>query len=252
MNYNNKLDHYKGNELLVSRIEDWINQTERYHDSIVTPFLNEKEQLVVKRVCGKRIHFVFDGGYPYAQMAKVIFSVNEETVQSDVVCLTATYNKRFSTLTHRDVLGALMNLNINRNQFGDLWVDDNRIVLYTSMNLVPFIQMNCTRISRCDVQFEISPVKLIQVLKKRVFTAIISSPRLDNVVSSLAKLSRTQAQVMIQAQKVSINHEILVESSKLCNNDDTISIRGVGRFVYLGILKNTKKERILVEFEQYI
>lgn len=249
---NNKLDHYKGNELLVSRIEDWINQAKRYHDSIVTPFLNEKEVAIVKKICGNRINFTLDGGYSNAQMAKVVFSVDDEPVQSDVVCLMATYNERFIKLTHRDVLGALMNLNIQRNQFGDLWVDGNKIVLYTSKNLVNFIMNNCTRISKCDIQFEISSNNLVQVINKKAFTAIISSQRLDNVVSALAGVSRTQAQVLIRAQKVSINHEILVETSKLCNNDDTISIRGVGRFVYLGILKNTKKERILVEFEQYV
>jgi RNA-binding protein YlmH len=243
------LEHYKGNESFVARVQDWINQAERYHKPIVTPFLNETECFIVEKICGKQIPYRFDGGSKDATLKRVIFF--DEDGFSLVVCLVATFNTKFETISHRDVLGSLMNIGIERNQIGDLWVDDNRIVCYTTDTQGDYIIQNCTRIKRSSIQFSESPIHYEQVIKKEKFTVTISSERLDNVVSAMMQKSRTIAQEYIQSQKVRVNHEILEETSKLCNNGDTISIRGVGKFIYLGKIKTTRKDRYLVEFEKY-
>lgn len=71
---------------------------------------------------------------------------------------------------------------------------------------------------------------------------IVSSLRLDVLVSSFANISRKKAQELIRAGLVKVNHVILEETSYLCNNNSAISIRGHGRFYFNEIVKTTKKD----------
>ena len=65
-------------------------------------------------------------------------------------------------------------------------------------------------------------------------------------------MSRAKAQDWIRAQRVSVNHKILDECDFLCHNEDTISVRGDGRFVLKGQRGQTRSDRIVAEFEQYV
>ena len=64
--------------------------------------------------------------------------------------------------------------------------------------------------------------------------------------------SAAEAQGLIRAQKVSVNHKILDECDFLCHNEDTISVRGYGRFVLKGQRGQTRSDRIVAEFEKYV
>ena len=74
---------------------------------------------------------------------------------------------------------------------------------------------------------------------------IVTHPTL----SAMIQKPRGIAQDLIRDGSVKVNHEILEDSSKLCNNEDTISIRGFGKYIYRGVIKTTKKDRYLIEFE---
>ena len=82
-------------------------------------------------------------------------------------------------------------------------------------------------------------------------TIIAPSLRLDSVVSQLAHCSRSKAKEMLKAQYVKVNDIVLDENTQLCDND-FVSIRKVGRFQYKGIDAKTKKDRLVLRFEQYI
>lgn len=241
----------RGNEYFGIRVHDWIEQAEKYHSPTITPFLNESEVAIVKKICGNKIAYHEDGGYDEANYKRVIFLPNREDDFSLVVCLVATFNPKFNEIGHRDVLGALMNLQIARNQIGDLWVEGNRIILYTTHSQSAYIQQNCTKIKRSSIQFNESSQHYAQVINRIKSTVSVSSERLDAVISAMIQKPRGIAQDLIRDGSVKVNHEILEDSSKLCNNEDTISIRGFGKYIYRGVIKTTKKDRYLIEFEKY-
>ena len=56
----------------------------------------------------------------------------------------------------------------------------------------------------------------------------------------------------IRQEKVQVNHRTLVNTAELCDNDSTISIRGSGRFTFRGVIRHTRKDRIVVGFSQDI
>ena len=90
------------------------------------------------------------------------------------------------------------------------------------------------------------------MFKTKKIKAVIASERADAVVAALAHCSRSEAKQMIRAGLVQFNHVTLVEADELCDNNVTISIRGTGRFTYLGASGRTRKDRITAEFLQSI
>ena len=45
----------------------------------------------------------------------------EEDADMKITCLKATYSSQFATLSHRDLLGALLNLGLERETLGIYW-----------------------------------------------------------------------------------------------------------------------------------
>ncbi len=215
-------------------------------------FLNEEDAARAMHVFEGDPYVRFDGGYPGARKKKVIFLRDEEDDLSDIVCLKAETDQRFRELTHRDVLGALMSLQIERESFGDLWLEDNCIYIYTTEQMGHFLIDHLTRIADLYVSFEMLDEHPVQTFRYREIRAVVSSVRLDAVVSALAHVSRAEAKQMIRQGLVQIDHVTLVDADELCNNNCTVSIRGTGRFIFAGTEYTTRKGRLGVKFLQSI
>ena len=112
-----------------------------------------------------------------------------------------------------------------------------------------FLIDNLTRINQLSVHFHEIQEHPSQVFHTRRMTAIIASERIDALVAGIAHISRSKAKEMIQQGLVQVNHMVLDVPDKVCDNNDTISIRGYGRFKYLGVMKQTRSNRILAEIE---
>ncbi len=223
----------------------WQKQTESF-------FLNEEELAAAQKVFFPSETVRYDGGYPEARKKKVIFSLEGEDDFSDIVCLMAEIDNRFRPIGHRDVLGALMHLQIERDSFGDLWVEDGFVYLYTTEVMGRFLQDNFTRIADQYVSFEALKDRPSQQFRYKEIQAVMSSTRLDAVVSALAHVSRSRAKEMIRQGLVQVDHVTLVDADEVCNNNCKVSIRGAGRFILVGETYRTKKGRIGVKFLQSI
>lgn len=245
------LNHYRGHEEFIRRLNDLVEYSLRTGRCFMTSFLTPSEIAAAQRFLGSEIDYEIDGGYLNAEMARIVLNPAMKKEGEVCACLIARYNSKFVKITHRDVLGALMNLQIERNQFGDLWVEEDRIILYCTAEIKDFIMMNLQQIHRLNVRFEQSPEHIGKVQSFETFTKIVSSCRLDCLVAALSGCSRGKAQEKIRQQFVSVNDEILEDSSYLCNNEDTISIRRVGRFIFVRRLSTTKKEKLVAEFKKY-
>ena len=237
---------------ILVRLKDLQRQSERQNRHIESFFLNEEELAIAQTEFKEWPLLRYDGGYENALKKKAIFLSDEEDGFSDIVCLQADIDQRFRKISHRDILGALMHLQIDRHSFGDFWIEENHIYIYTSSLMAEFLIDNLMRISNLNVSFYLIEDHPEQKFQYKKVTAIVSSLRLDAIVASLAHISRTDAKHMITQGLVQVNHVTLVEPDELCNNNCTISIRGKGRFRYTGSVHKTKKDRIVVEFLESI
>ncbi|MBQ2690262.1 MAG: RNA-binding protein, partial [Solobacterium sp.] len=111
---------------------------------------------------------------------------------------------------------------------------------------------NFTRIADQYVSFEALKERPPQQFRYKEIQAVMSSTRLDAVVSALAHVSRSRAKEMIRQGLVQVDHVTLVDADEVCNNNCKVSIRGAGRFILVGETYITKNGRRGVKFLQSI
>ena len=237
---------------LRAHLEDLEEKSGRWHTHTCSSFLNEEELAAMEKYFPQSDYIVYDGGYDGARKKKIIFRYDAEDDFSDVVCIAAKIDQRFRKIGHRDILGALMHLQIDRHSFGDFWVEDDRIYLYTSKEMAEFLMANLIRINQLSVSFTLLEEHPVQTFQMKEITVVAASERADAIVASLAHVSRAKAKEMIRQGLVQLNHVTLEHPDEVCNNNVTISIRGVGRFVFTGTERTTRNGRIAAVFQQYI
>lgn len=243
-------EHYKGEEIFVKKVLDYQSQALDHQRMILTPFLNPREQEIVKQIIGNQDLIVHSfGGMNNAENQRMIICPSFYDIQKDdfdVVVAEIIYPKQFGSIAHKDVLGALMNLGIKRDCIGDI-DDHDRVFFACTRQTFPFIQDQLTQVKRSKVKIkEVNEEITIQheFIKKTFF---LSSLRLDKVVSSLYRVSRSQASDAIRAGFVKVNHKEVEEVHFLCHNNDMISFKRHGRVKIVVHDRTTKQGNQVIE-----
>lgn len=240
-----------GHEVFISQMKDQIRIFQKQNRPIMTYFLSISEQSILQSMVPKNICLVFDGVYDQAQRKIACFIPEGYEGFSDCVCLHATYNSKFKTLTHSDLLGCLMHSGIERSVIGDLIVQKEDLYIFCKEKISKYIIDNCKQIGKCTVHFEECLDYIITENNKKEIHIMCSSLRLDSVVAQLSHCSRSEALKKIHAGFVKVNDVVLEQNLQLCNND-FVSIRKTGRFQFKEVVSTTKKGRLVLNFDQYI
>lgn len=155
-------------------------------------------------------------------------------------------------LTHRDFLGSIMNLGVEREVIGDIIVRDNVGYVFCLESIAGYIQDNLTRIKHTSVlctPTEEAP----RVMSDAIGMDIqVPSGRIDACVAKVYKMSRGNAVSLIKGKKVYVNGILCESGSYQMAEDDMVSVRGYGRFKYLGVKKTTKKGNLNVNILKLI
>ena len=156
-------------------------------------------------------------------------------------------------LTHRDFLGALLNLGIERDTLGDIIIRDNVGYLFAKDDMAEFITGELSRVKRTDVKARIVDTlpegELYKTEQKRIQ---IQSERLDAVVAKVFSLSREDAQALVKRALVFVNGKETVSSSYTPKVGDKISVRGHGRFIYQGFDSTSRKGKLNAIVSVYV
>lgn len=251
MKSKNIIMHFKGQEEFVSRMLDLLEKAERYRKVLFTPFLNAYELEILKKLPHEC--FIYeDGGYENAERKRVALSYYEEEIQIPVVCLCASYDDKYNTITHRDVLGALMNMGIEREVIGDILISEGMIYVAIAEEMAQYVICSLSQIKRCTVHFKVSE-EIISVKENiSYFETTVSSLRLDVLVSAMTHLSRDKAQSLIHGGRVKVNQVVLEETDFLCHNNSTVSIQRYGRFCVEDTNRVSRKGRHIVRIGKYV
>lgn len=195
------------------------------------------------------IQAVCFGGSEDAERAMIRFGSPEAFGYDEefpIVCLKIRplQQKFADDLSHRDFLGALMNLGIDRSTLGDIILKDNQGFLFCTRSIAPFIMENLSRIKHTSVMCE--ETGEIPVTRQEDFKEIniqIASERVDGVMAKVYKLSRSESTELFRQKKVFVNGRLCENNSQMLKAGDRISVRGYGRFIYAkeqGISKKGK------------
>lgn len=245
--------HFREHEHpFVDRVFDWMNQAKDNYTIYVTDFLNPRERKIIENVIGTRneeVKFQFFGGFEEAERQRAVIApyfIEIDENDFEVVALEATYASQFVSLSHRDVLGAFTSLGIDRKMIGDITVHDGIIQIITTESFKQFLMQQLTKIKRTNVSFKEIPLSSLKKIEekwvKRNYT--VSSLRLDVIVKTVFRLSRTNAVKLIKGEKVSVNYSIETDPSMVLEEGDLLSTRGYGRCKIEQISGKTKKDKI--------
>lgn len=156
-------------------------------------------------------------------------------------------------LSHRDYLGALMNLGIERSTLGDIIIIEKTAYLFCTEKMAPYILENLSQVRHTHVRCQIAeyvPESTITKIERK--NCLISSERADSVIAKLYNMSRSQGVELFRAKKVFINGRLNENNSGMLKLGDRVSVRGYGKFIYQGIAYETKKGKLSVEVDVYV
>lgn len=215
---------------------------------ILTSFLDETKQAYLMQ--HKRIDIVIhlDGGFDSAEYKRALIMPNclESTIFK-IKVYQILYHKRFLELTHRKILGSLMGLGIKRESIGDIYIDQGDVYFACTEEISSYTLNSFHTISGVPVELKEITTRIKIDKKMREQTFVISSMRLDVIVSAAYKLSRAEALEMIKNGLVLLNHIECLNSSKLIVENDIISVRHKGR-IYVGAIGGkTKSGRLTIK-----
>ena len=162
--------------------------------------------------------------------------------------------KKFAEdLSHRDYLGALLNLGVDRSKIGDILVGEKEAIFFCEEGIAPFLQQELTRVRHTPVLVEEAAPDEIQVTEHtEVVRGTVSTVRLDSVMSVALKASRSSLVSLIEEGKVFVNGRLVTSNGCQLKENDLISVRGNGRFRLLTLGGQTKKGRCVIEIEKYL
>ena len=163
-------------------------------------------------------------------------------------------NRKFAEeLSHRDYLGAVMNLGIERCKLGDILIEDGKAILFAKEELASYIMEHLTRIRHTTVKTSILPaVEDSYEPRYEELKGTVASVRLDTVLSLAYPLSRSKVTGLIEGARVFVNGKLVTSNGYRLKEGDILSVRKMGRIGYNGILSETKKGRYMVSIRKYI
>jgi len=219
----------------------------------VTKFLTNFEQIVLSQIVTYNysdFKVEFFGGFDDAERKKAKIISNEYyDVDYDIVCLKAKFNNKFNRVEHRNILGAVHNLGINFNRFGDIIVLENEVYIFVDEEIADYIAMEFTKAGRVNLDFQRVDLAEVGIEKKyEDFEIVSSSFRIDSIVAKITNKSRSKVKEFLEQDFIKLNHVVLRNGEKTCTSEDTISIRKYGRYVVKDYTQNKKslKYRITI------
>lgn len=249
-------------EKLKKRFSDLLEQSYQNTAYYFTDFLSASDTALVYQVAeghhGQYKDIVVWGGADGCERTMIRFGNEEEfgyTIPFPIriVRIDPLLKKFADDLTHRDFLGAIMNLGIERDVIGDIVVKDKSAYVFVAEKIVEYVCESLDKVKHTSVKctlLEEMPEEVKPELKS--VELIVSSIRMDSIIAKLYHLSRTQALELFRKKLILVNGRVYENNSGYPKENDVIAVRGYGKFVFKRIAYDTKKGKQAIEVEQYI
>ena len=267
MNKIELLKDYKKQEdkMCLSQVLDKIEFSSTREKIEYTDFLDMYQISLVENFLRKTkiSNYELYGGYEEAER-KILIIYPEKY---DKKMIEKNYNKMIRVVrvilpeeeqgkyNHRNYLGGIVKLGLNRQKVGDILVSNDGADIIVINDFAEILKKEIGLLTRFEKSnIEIEEIESLRKKEIRVeeIKIIVPSLRLDNIVSDLAKTSRNKAVQIINQERVFINGQNETKQSKQIKINDVITIRGKGRFIIKESVGNTRSGRTVLLIEKYI
>lgn len=244
---------------LQKRLKELGERSEKCSQYFFTGFLSVSDISLLHETCDKTgIRYTLWGGMENTERQMVRFgdiqSIGYEVPFPIVILRISPLLEKFADeFTHRDFLGAIMNLGIKRETIGDIFVKGKKAYLFADEKIAGYIEENLDKVKHTHVKVErLNDIPQQIEVKKQEKEILVSSLRLDVIVAARYKLSRNQALLLFRNQKVFVAGRVCENNSYQVKEGDVISVRGFGKMVFKEIAGETRKGRIYITVEDYV
>lgn len=261
------LNDYKRPEdkMLLAQILDKIEFTKTKNKLQNTDFLDMYQVSLVEGFLRKNNiqNYKLLGAFDEAERKIALFypeKYDDKMVQKNIISILKIIRIKLpedliGKYSHRDYLGGIIKLGIKREKVGDILVDDAGADIIVLNEISKFLLQNLnslTRFSMSEITEEnIENVRQVKIRKQEI-KIIVSSLRLDNIVSELARSSRSKAEQILETERVFVNGQNETKKTKQIKQGDIVTIRGKGRFEIKEFVGNTRSGRYVVLIEKFV
>lgn len=278
-------------EHLRSRLSDLSDRASR-GETVATPFLTPREVRLCRQILSARLAAgtaVLVGGYPDAERMRAVLLpdymegmcdpdalaadpvailrdaglTDEADTVRDAAVLLSVRGSGYRTLSHRDFLGSVLGLGLDRDAIGDICVvggreepspaDPPHAYVVTGEKVAAFLLQHLEKVATDTVEVTTAvgdnarPVRTLESISDTV-----ASPRLDCVVAALCNLSRDRAKTAIRQGLVELDYEPIADCDETVDPPAILSVRGFGKFAVQSFDGNTRKGRLRLRAGKYI
>ena len=240
-------------DIFLSRLRDVARLCDKYRTARFSRFLDSREQYILGN---NGIFGTLFGGYSDAERRMLgVFPDWQEPdcglFPIDVLRLT---KKGSGELSHRQYLGTVLSLGLEREMIGDILVDDAGAYLFLCREISEFVKESLSKVGKIGVSADYADMGALALPQKKfeIIECVSASLRLDAVTAALIGKSRNDAKGLILAGKVAVNHFETAKTDFLLKEGDLLSIRGFGRAQLEKIGAKTRSDRAHITFKRYI
>lgn len=244
--------HYREEEHpFINQVLSWKENVELMYQYKLTDFLDPREQQILESLIGttnEDILLKFQGGGNYTERKRAIIAPYYEALSEtdfQLTLLEATYNEKFISLLHPDVMGAFLSLGIARNKLGDIFVIDGKLQIIVAEEIADYVAVNLISVKNATIQLKRKSFK--ELLQKEMNWVeeekTVTSLRLDVVLKEIYRMSRKDASALLTKKIVKVNFKVVEQGTYPLYEGDLISVRGKGRSKLVSINGRTKKEK---------
>ncbi|WP_240788813.1 YlmH/Sll1252 family protein [Streptococcus sp. X16XC17] len=241
----------------ADKIVDMCQQVEDTYSYRLTHFINPMQEEIVHSIAAYfQLSSYSSRQFLDTEFVRVIIAPDYYELDKkdfEMALLEIDYPRKFHQLRHSQILGTLLNqLGIQRQFLDDILFQDENIFVLMDGKFAHLAETGLVKIARVPVKWkerEWSNLKLNVAEKGKNREILLSSLRLDKIVATVFRQSRSTASSLIEAGKVKVDYREIVQVGKQIEIGQLISVRGFGRIRLKELAGYSKQGKLKVEIE---
>jgi RNA-binding protein YlmH len=242
---------------LIKALET-VDQSTKYYSFEYTNFLSPSIYVMTEDyMIPEDFKISYIGGHEKSERKILVIQPSYMKIKEKELPITAlqiNYSKKYSNISHSDILGTLMGSGIKREFVGDIYVYDEYAHVIVMDSIVDYLKMNINRVRNSSVTIDkisLSKIKYKESDYKDIKTTI-NSNRLDAIIASGFALDRKSSKKKVLNEMVKVNHRLADTPHTELSEGDLISVQGEGRILLNQIIGVSKKNRLKIIIKKLV
>lgn len=246
-------------DALEKRLNELALRAVHRREACFTRFLDPAEAVAARAAASRAgANAMLWGGHEDAERRVAAFYAGEAPEPSEwpIRPLRIEWNGKFACPGHRDLLGAVMHLGIERETTGDIAMGEYRgaacAYLFALEEIADYVTASLERAGRAALKVSAAgETPALTPPRGDALRLTVQQERLDAVLAAALNLSRSEAQRLVSAGLVKLNHAPCLRADARLSAGDMISVRGFGRLKVVALRGETRRGRLVMEAFRY-